>query len=105
MLPGRRVRLIPPWVFRPVDWRPVASRRAAFEPEPALLVFPYPDGVAVEIFAAMQAPLFKIQVRPAAGEVVIAQEIQFLVEGEFYIIGHGFASVHSFRFGGVRLSA
>src|SRR5262245_40581880 len=90
-----RMFLVPPWIIRPIDWRAVAGWRAAFQPELALVIFPDAHRMAVETFAAVQTPFLVIEVRPAAGNVVVAQPIQLFVVGQFNVVGHGFASARS----------
>ena len=55
---GQRMVFIPPREVRPVNGRPIALRRSAFQPQSTLGIFPDAHGVAVELLPAMQAPPF-----------------------------------------------
>src|SRR4029453_14392783 len=87
--------LVPPRIICPIDGRAVAGCGAAFQPELALVIFPDARRMAVETFAAVQTPFLVLQVWPAARNVMVAQQIQFFVVGQFNVVGHGFASARS----------
>ena len=76
---GLRVVWIPPRVRRPINRRAIAIRRPAFEPQSTFFVLPNAGGMAVEFLAAMQAPVFLIQVGPLAANTMLSQEIEFLI--------------------------
>src|ERR1039458_1959322 len=55
---GRRVFRVPPGVRRPINWGAAAVGGAAFQPKSIVLALPDAHRVAIELLAAVQAPVF-----------------------------------------------
>src|SRR5436305_7254818 len=49
--------------------------------------------MAVEFFAAMQAPMFLVKIGPVAAHAMVAQQVELLVERERNVVGHKSSSV------------
>src|SRR6266571_2157393 len=90
MLPGGWMLLIPPRVIGPINRGAVAIGRAALQPEMAGLVLPDAHIVAVELLAAMQAPLRVVQVWPVT--IMVAEQVKLFVVGKDDVVGHRIAS-------------
>lgn len=73
---------IPPRVRRPINRRTIAAQRPALQPQRVICGFPHTRRVAAEFSAAVQAPMFLIQVGPVAAEAMVAEKIELFVEGK-----------------------
>src|SRR2546427_8819547 len=79
---------VPPGIGRPVNRRAVAIGRATFQPERTVLTLPNAGRVTVEFSAAVQAPMFPVQIRPITTHAVVAQKIELFIERQRNVFGH-----------------
>src|ERR1035438_69853 len=75
---GRRVFWVPPGVRRPINWGAAAVGGAAFQPKSIVLALPDAHRVAIELFAAVQTPMFLVEVRPITAHTVVTQQVELL---------------------------
>ena len=73
---------IPPGKGSPINWGAIASWRAALEPKPAGRILPNPCRMSAELFAAMETPLFLLQIGPLTTGGMFPEQIEFFVVGQ-----------------------
>src|ERR1035437_8205366 len=85
---GRRVFRVPPGVRRPINWGAAAVGGAAFQPKFIVLALPDAHRVAIELFAAVQAPVFLVEVGPITAHAVVTPQVELLIIRQGDVFGH-----------------
>src|ERR1035437_380767 len=85
---GRRVFRVPPGVRRPINWGTAAVGGAAFQPKSIVLALPDAHRMAIEFFAAVQTPMFLVEVGPITAHAVVTQQVELLIKRQGDVLGH-----------------